>query len=250
MRFEGKVVVVTGGAKGIGRAVAALFAQEGAKVAIADCDADNGEKAAAGIRQEGGEAMFIKTDVSRSGEVRQAVAAVERAYRRIDILINNAGIYARGDVVSTPEEVWNRVIQVNLGSVYLFSKAVIPVMRRAGGGVIVNLSSSVGLQASAPGIAAYTASKGGVTSLTRAMANDHLRDNIRVNCVCPGPTDTPLLRESRTRQQLEAFVSDLPAGRLQAPEEIAKAVLFLASEEAIALTGAAIPVDRGQTAHL
>jgi NAD(P)-dependent dehydrogenase (short-subunit alcohol dehydrogenase family) len=250
MRFKAKVVIVTGGAKGIGRAVARLFAQEGAEVIIVDSDAENGRKTTAAIRKTGGHAVFIKTDVSRSDEIRQALTAVEKEYRRIDVLVNNAGIYGRGDVVSTSEELWTRIIQVNLSSVYLFSRAVIPVMKRGGGGVIVNVSSSVGLHASAPGIAAYTASKGGVTSLTRAMANDHLKDNIRVNCVCPGPTDTPLLRGSRTKQQLKAFIGGLPARKLQRPEEVAKTILFLASEEAVALTGAAIPVDRGQTAHL
>jgi NAD(P)-dependent dehydrogenase (short-subunit alcohol dehydrogenase family) len=250
MRFLNRVVIVTGGAKGIGRASALLFAQEGAKVAIADIDVANGRKTVQRIVEEGGTALLIETDVSSSEQVSRMVAAVVSAWGGIHVLFNNAGVYARGDVVSFPEEAWNRIIQVNLTGAYLCSKAVIPVMKKGGGGVIVNTSSSVGLFAAARGIAAYAASKGGVTLLTKAMANDHLDDHVRVNCICPGPTDTPLIRKSRTRDQLKAFAGQLPSGKLLRPVEVAKAVLYLASDEAAAVTGVAFPVDMGQTAHL
>lgn len=250
MTFENKVVIVTGAAKGIGKAAAILFAKEGAKVAIVDTDAANGKKTRHRIVQEGGRALFIEADVSSSKDVNRTVAEVVSAWGRIDVLFNNAGVYARGDVVSFPEDAWNRIIQVNLTGVYLCSKAVIPVMQRGGGGVIVNTSSSVGLFAAGRGIAAYAASKGGVTFLTKAMANDHLQDNIRVNCICPGPTDTPLIRRSRPKEHLKAFIRSLPSGKLLRPVEIAKAVLFLASDDASAVTGVAFPVDMGQTAHL
>jgi NAD(P)-dependent dehydrogenase (short-subunit alcohol dehydrogenase family) len=250
MRFENKVVIITWGAQGIGKATATLFAKEGAKVVIADCDLENGERTVKSIQENNGEVLFIHTDIANSKEVQKAVDTVLAKYHRIDVLFNNAGIYTRGDVVATAEETWEKIIQVNLKGVYLCSKAVIPFMRKAGGGVIINTSSSVGLYAAAPGIAAYAASKGGVTFLTKAMADDHLRDNIRVNCICPGPTDTPLLRKSRTDEQLQTFINSLPARRLLQPEEIARIVLFLSSDEASSITGAAFPVDRGQTAHL
>ena len=250
MRFRNKIVIVTGGAQGIGRASAVLFAQEGAKVAIADIDAANGRRTVQGIVRGGGTALLIETDVSRSDEVNRMVDAVVEAWGGIHVLFNNAGVYARGDVVSFPEDEWNRIIQVNLTGAFLCSKAVIPVMRRGGGGVIINTSSSVGLGAAARGIAAYAASKGGVTLLTKAMANDHLSDRVRVNCICPGPTDTPLMRKSRTRDQLKAFVGQLPSGKLLRPVDVARAVLFLASDDAAAVTGVAFPVDMGQTSRL
>ena len=250
MRCENKVAIVTGGAKGIGLAVVDRFLREGAKVVVADCDEGAARTAPAPGERTGASALYVKTDVSDSAQVQALVERALDVYRRIDILVNVAGIYARGDVVSTPEDLWNRVMQVNVNGVYLCSRAVIPAMRRQGGGVIINISSSIAVHATAPGIAAYTASKGAVTFLTRAMAADHLKENIRVNCVCPGPTDTPLLRASRSREELEVFVSALPSGRLLQPEEIAGAVLFLASDEASALTGVTMPVDIGQTAHL
>jgi len=250
MRLKDKVAIITGGAKGIGKATAFLFAREGAKVVITDLDKENSERTAREIEKRKGEVLFIPADVGEFSDVEKMVNVALKTYKRIDILFNNAGAYARGDVVSTSEETWDKIIKVNLKGVFLCSKAVIPVMKEQGGGVIVNTSSSVGWQATASGIAAYAASKGGVTLLTKAMANDHLKDNIRVNCICPGPTDTPLIRKSRTKEQLKTFVDSLPSGQLVKPEEIAKGVLFLASDEAASITGVVFPIDMGQTARL
>jgi len=250
MRLKDKVAIITGGAKGIGYATAFLFAREGAKVIIADLDKKEGERTAKEIKKKEGEALFIRTDVSEFKDVEKMVDMALNTYKKIDILFNNAGVYARGDVVSTSQGTWDKIMKVNLKGVFLCSKGVIPVMKGQGGGVIVNSSSSVGWHATASGIAAYAASKGGVTLLTKAMANDYLRNNIRVNCICPGPTDTPLITKSRTKEQLKVFVDSLPSGRLAKPEEIARAVLFLASDDAISITGVAFPVDMGQAAHI
>lgn len=249
MRLKDKVAIVTGGALGIGRAIAEIFAREGARVLVADVKDEAGRSTVEAIQAHGGTACFVHVDVSKARDAQRMVRTALTTYGRLDILVNNAGVYVRGDVVGTSLSTWNRLLSINLTSVFLCCKAAIPVMKRYGGGAIVNISSSVGWQSAAPGIAAYVASKFGVTGLTKAMACDHLRDNIRVNCICPGPTDTPLLRASRTPSQLQAFIEAQPIGRLASPEEIAAAALFLASDEASFVTGVAFPVDGGQTAH-
>ena len=248
MRLQGKVAIVTGGGMGIGRAIAETFARQGARAVVADLNEEAGNETVTAIRSSGGKACFVRSDVSRPEESQGMVDAALERYGRLDILINSAGIYARGDVVSTSLETWNRLLSVNLTGVFLCSKAAIPALRQAGGGAIVNISSSVGWQYAAPGIAAYAASKFGVTGLTKAMACDHLADKIRVNCICPGPTDTPLLRASRPPDDFQAFVEAQPIGRLGSPAEIAAAALFLASDEASFVTGVAFPVDGGQAA--
>jgi NAD(P)-dependent dehydrogenase (short-subunit alcohol dehydrogenase family) len=248
MRLERKVAIVTGGGMGIGRAIAETFAREGACVVVADLNEDAGRASVEAIQSNAGEASFVRTDVSQVKEARRMVDTALEKYGRLDILVNNAGLYARGDVVSTSLETWNRLLSVNLTGVFLCCQAAIPALRQAGGGAIVNISSSVGWQYAAPGIAAYTASKFGVTGLTKAMACDHLAENIRVSCICPGPTDTPLLRASRPPDDFQTFVEAQPIGRLGAPEEIAAAALFLASDEASFVTGVALPVDGGQAA--
>ena len=248
MRLKEKVAIVTGGGVGIGRAIAETFAREGARVVVADLNEAAGRETGENIRARGGESCFVRTDVSQIEDTRRMVDVALERYGRLDVLVNNAGIYTRGDVVDTPVETWNRLLAVNLTGVFLCCKAAIPALRQAGGGAIVNISSSMGWQYAAPGIAAYAASKFGVTGLTKAMACDHLRDDIRVNCICPGPTDTPLIRGSRTPQELRAFMEAQPIGRLGSPEEIAAAALFLASDEASFVTGVAFPVDGGQAA--
>ncbi len=249
MRLKGKVAIVTGGGLGIGRAIAATFAREGARVVVADLNEGAGRETVGTIQASGGKACFVRTDVSKVKDTQHMIDVTLATYGRLDILVNNAGVYTRGDVVSTSLEAWNRLLSVNLTGVFLCCKAAIPALRQGGGGAIINISSSVGWQYAAPGIAAYAASKFGVTGLTKAMACDHLPENIRVNCICPGPTDTPLIRGSRTSQELQAFMEAQPIGRLGSPEEIAAAALFLASDEASFVTGVALPVDGGQAAY-
>ena len=250
MRLKDRVAVVTGGGLGIGRAIAEAFAREGAHVVVADLNDSAAREIIQVIQAKGGDARFVRTDVADAQDAERMVEFAVATYGRLDILVNSAGVYARGDVVSTSLQMWHRLLAVNLTGVFLCCKAAIPELRRAGGGAIVNISSSVGWHDAAPGVAAYVASKFGVTGLTKAMACDHLAENIRVNCICPGPTDTPLIQASRTSEDLRAFVETLPICRLGSPEEIAAAAVFLASDEASFVTGVAFPVDGGQTAHV
>jgi len=244
-----KVALITGGASGIGRATAMLFAQEGASVAIADINVERGQATVAEIEAAGGKAIFIPCDVTRGEDCRAAVEQTVAVYGRLDILFNNAGIIRRADVVTTTEEEWDRVMAVNVKSVFLMSKYAIPHLEQAGGGAIINTSSGWGLKGGGNAVS-YCASKGAVTNMTRAMAIDHGSKNIRVNAICPGDTDTPMLRdEARQLGQSEAdFMADSaarPLRRFAQPVEIAQAVLYLASDDASYVTGAALVVDGG-----
>ena len=244
-----KVALVTGGASGIGRATAMLFAQEGAAVAIADIDTEGGQAAVAEIASAAGKAIFIPCDVTRIEDCRQAVEETVATFGGLHILFNNAGIIRRADVISTTEEEWDKVMAVNVKSIFLMSKYAIPHMEKAGGGSIINTSSGWGLKGGGNAVS-YCASKGAVTNMTRAMAIDHGAQNIRVNTVCPGDTDTPMLRnEARQLGQLEdqfmAEAAQRPLGRYAQPIEIAQAVLYLASEAACYVTGAALIIDGG-----
>jgi NAD(P)-dependent dehydrogenase (short-subunit alcohol dehydrogenase family) len=250
MRLAGKVAIVTGGGSGIGRATAELFAREGAKVVLADYKAGAGVKTVQGINAAGGEAIFVQVDVSDSAQVQRMVQIAVEVYGGIDILFNNAGVHLSGTVLDTTEEAWNRLMSVNLTGVYLCCKTVLPHMIQRGGGCIVNVSSSTGAHDVAGNIAAYATSKGGVTLLTKAMAVDHAHHNVRVNAIAPGPTDTPMLRNAMTPEELEEFATTFPMKRLGRPEELANAALFLASEEASFVTGAIMAVDGGQTAQV
>ena len=248
LRLEGKVEIVTGGDSGIGAATAALFAREGADVVLVDVR-EEGQRVADDISKGGGRALFVSADVTQALECEAAVRAAVERFGRVDILFNNAGIVRRASVTHTTEEEWDRVLAVNVKSVFLMSKAAIPIMARAGGGVIVNTGSGWGL-VGGRNAAAYCASKGAVVNLTRAMALDHAPDRIRVNCVCPGDTDTPMLREEARQlgQDLEAFLAgsaSRPLGRTGRPEEIAQAVLFLASDASSFVTGSTLVVDGG-----
>jgi meso-butanediol dehydrogenase/(S,S)-butanediol dehydrogenase/diacetyl reductase len=196
----------------------------------------------------GGRAISVCVDVSDAAQVHDMVGAALDAYGGIDILFNAAGVLAFGSVLDTDERTWRRVMDVNLNGTYLCCRAVIPQMIERGGGAIVNTSSSTGAHDANADAAAYVTSKGGVTLLTRCMAIDHARHNIRVNAIAPGPTDTPMLRSNMTPEALAAFAATYPMGRLGRPEELARAALFLASEEASFVTGAILCVDGGQTA--
>jgi len=250
--LRGRVALVTGGASGIGRATALLFSREGAKVAVMDLNERDGRAVVRAIRAEGGDAVFVKGDVSQEGDCRSAVRKTVEALGGLDILFNNAGMIRRASVVDTTEEEWDRVMAVNVRSVFLLSKHAIPVMARAGGGVIINTASGWGLSGG-PKAAAYCASKGAVVNLTRAMAVDHGPQNIRVNCICPGDTDTPMLR-SEARQlgtPVREFLrssAQRPLARLGTPEDVARAALYLASDAAAFVTGTALVVDGGALA--
>ena len=247
--LTGKTALITGGACGIGRATALLFAREGAAVAIADVNAPAGQALVKEISNAGGRAIFEPADVTRAADCQRAVQHTVREFGGIHILFNNAGIIRRASVLDLSVEDWDRVMAVNLKSMFLMSRAVIPIMLQAGGGSVINMASGWGL-AGGPRAAAYCASKGAVVLLTKAMAVDHGRQGIRVNCLCPGDTDTTMLR--REAQQLgepeQRFLSqsaERPLRRIGRPEEIAQAVLYLASDAASFVTGAAVVVDGG-----
>jgi NAD(P)-dependent dehydrogenase (short-subunit alcohol dehydrogenase family) len=249
MQLSGKTAVITGGASGIGRATALLFAREGAAVALADVNAEAGQSVADDIAQSGGRCFFEPVDVTQATDCRRLVARAFREFGRIDILFNNAGIIRRSTVLELSEEDWDRVMAVNVKSIYLLSREVIPHMQKAGGGTIINTASGWGLAGGAKA-AVYCASKGAVVLLTKAMAIDHGPQKIRVNCICPGDTDTGMLREEARQldQQDSRFLAESakrPLGRVGAPEEIAQAVLYLASDASSFVTGTALVVDGG-----
>ncbi len=252
-RLEGKVCVVTGGGSGIGRAVCLLFAQEGAAVVAADVNAESAERTAEAILSQDGRGTAMEVDVSQAESVRRMVESTVEELGRIDVLVNNAGFGFAATVVETEEADWDRLMSVNLKGVYLGCKYTVPVMIRQGGGSIVNTASAAGL-VGVPDRAAYCASKGGVIAMTRAMALDHVGDGIRVNCIAPGSVESPYFDDifaraedpAALRRQME---SRHPIGRLGAPAEIAQGILYLASDDSSFVTGSALSVDGGMTAH-
>ena len=245
-RFRGKVAVITGGASGIGAATAELLHAEGAAILIADLPGDTGPALAAKL---GEHAAFQPTDVSSADAVEAMVQAAVQRFGRLDILFNNAGIGSFGATPELPVEEWQRVIAIDLNGVFYGCRSAIPVMRAQGGGVIVNTASASGLAADYH-FAAYNAAKAGVINYTRAVAIDHAREGIRCNAVCPGPVDTPILQTISGIPEIRAaWDAAVPMGRFAQPGEIAEVVAFLASDAASFITGAAIPVDGGLTAH-
>ena len=252
MRLRKRVALITGGTSGIGEATAVLFAKEGAKVAVTGRNESRGHAVTVRILEAGGSAIFIRTDVRRAEECHRAVEETITSFGKLDILFNNAGIFYAHDALACTEEEWDLQIDINLKGTFLMSKYALPGMIAQGSGVIINNSSGWGIVGGDKAVA-YCASKGGVVLLTKAMAIDHGRQGIRVNCICPGDVETPMLPEdARFRgmkwEQYLAGCSNRPLGRIGTADEIAKAALFLASDESSFMTGASLVVDGGGTA--
>lgn len=256
MRLAGKVALVTGGGSGIGRAIAECFAGEGAVVAVLDVNGPAAAATASAITAVGGRVMAIAADVARASEVQAAVATCVRAFGGLDILVNSAGALGTpGRVIDSSEEEWDQLFAVNVKGSFLCAKYAVPEMQRRGGGAIVNLASTAGLVGS-PVLGPYSASKGAVVLMTRSMALNHAPDKIRVNCVCPGAIETPMLEATfasqptpeRQAQLRRESLSKHPLGRFGRPEEVARAVLYLVSDDASFVTGIALPVDGGRVA--
>ncbi len=242
------MTIVTGGSSGIGRASAIVFAQNGAKVVVADIDEEGGMKTVDEITKRGGKAIFIKTDVSKASDARGCVEVAVREFGRLDCLFNNAGFNPVGTVVDTSEELWDRLIDVNLKGMFLMCKYAIPEMKKNGMGAIVCTASVDGVLA-IPNEAAYIASKGGIISLVKAMALDHAKENIRVNCILPGAIRTPLYEKfMKENENFDDQANQHAMGRIGEPEEVAQVVMFLLSEVPTFVTGAIIPVDGGYSA--
>ena len=253
MKLEGKTALITGAGMGIGRAIALLFAEHGARVIVADYDVDSGRATVTEIEKRGGRGSFVAVDVSDPAAVEEMARVALNVGDRVDILVNNAGIDlpTATNVVDTTTEEWDRILDVNLRGVFLCSKAVIPAMQSQGGGAIVNVASVAGL-APMQQEAGYGASKAGVILLTKQMARDFAPDGIRVNSVCPGPMEKPtrdrlayLEKDPDAYERRQAFSEEIPLGRMCVAEDIAAAVLFLASDDAAMITGVDLVVDGG-----
>jgi NAD(P)-dependent dehydrogenase (short-subunit alcohol dehydrogenase family) len=264
MRLKGKVALITGGTSGIGEATALLFANEGAQVAITGRNAERGAGVAQRIenlrreshsrqnRPEAGQPLFVRADVSVASDCQRAVDETVRAFGRLDILFNNAGVFYPQTAMECSEKEWDEQIDVNLKGVFLMSKFALPILMAQKKGVIINNASGWGIVGGDHAVA-YCASKGGVVLMTKAMAIDHGAQGIRVNCICPGDVETPMLPADAKMRGLKwedyiAGCANRPLGRVGAAEEIAKAVLFLASDDSSFMTGAALVVDGGGTA--
>jgi NAD(P)-dependent dehydrogenase (short-subunit alcohol dehydrogenase family) len=250
-RLDGKVALITGAASGMGRIASKVFAREGARVVLADVVDDAAEATVEEIGRDGGNAAYVHADVSNEDDAERMIRFAGDRFGGLSVLYNNAGIFpaADGSVVETPTETWDRVMAINLKGVFLGCKYGIPAMLESGGGSIVNVASFVALMGAATAQVAYTASKGGVLAMTREIAVEFARKGIRANALCPGPIDTPLLKELMADPaRRERRLVHIPLGRLGQAEEIVNAALFLASDESSYMTGAAFVVDGGITA--
>ena len=251
-RLASKVAIVTGAAQGIGLGIARVFAEEGAHVVLSDIDDAAGEAATATLRESGGQAQYIHADVARETDVQQLVAAAVERFGRLDVVVNNAGVVAVQTVEESSVEDWDRVMAVNVRAIFLTTKYALPHLRASGGGSILNVasvSSFVGQQ----GTPAYCASKGAVLMLTKSLAVDYGRERIRVNCICPGITDTPMLREHAQHAgdadaHLQQRLQRVPAGAMLYPRDMGRAAAFLCSDEAAGITGTSLVVDGGYIA--
>jgi cyclopentanol dehydrogenase len=249
-RLDGKVALISGGARGQGAVEGRMFVREGASVVLGDVLDDQGKKVEAEIRANGGKATYVHLDVTREHDWRVAVATAVQAYGKLNVLVNNAGILFRSKIEETAVEDWDRIMAVNVKGVFLGTKYAIPAMRRAGGGSIINISSTAGL-VGAPGFtAAYTATKGAVRLFTKATAIQHAKDKIRCNSVHPGPIATDMIKEMlENKAAWEQRLRRLPMGRVGTPQEVAYGVLYLASDEASYVTGSELVIDGGTTAE-
>lgn len=250
-RFAGKSVLVTGAGSGIGRATATAFSAEGARLVVSDVNDSAGQGTVALIRERGGEAEFVHTDISRAADCAAMVELALSRYGRLDVAFNNAGINLQvAPIADVDEGEWQRILAINLTGVFLSMKYEIPAMKRTGGGKIINTASVGGVIGTA-GITAYCATKHGVVGLTKSAALDHIRDGVRINAICPGGTLTPMLTEwfKADPELARAKVAETPIGRMAEPSEIARAVLFLASDESSFMVGHALVADGGLTAQ-
>jgi NAD(P)-dependent dehydrogenase (short-subunit alcohol dehydrogenase family) len=247
--LEGKTALITGAASGIGKAIALRFAREGATIALLDIDSEKGVEVRDAVLKEGGKARFLWADVGLKSDCIRAVHESIDHFGSVEILVNSAGLIRRATILETTEEEWDRGMAVNVKSIYLLGAEVIPIMERSGGGTIINIGSGWGLVGGARA-ALYCASKGAVVQLTRAMALDHGPQNIRVNCICPGDTDTPMLESEAAQldlpvESLHLDAQNRPLGRVGRPEDIAEAALFFATEASSYVTGTTLVVDGG-----
>jgi NAD(P)-dependent dehydrogenase (short-subunit alcohol dehydrogenase family) len=243
MKLKNKVALVTGFGSGLGRAIAVLFAAEGAAIIGTSTTDSKGRETVALIEKENGEVFFRSGDVSQSAQMKSLVEEGAKRFGGIDIVVNSAGVRTNGSITEITEEQWDRTLDVNLKGVFVVSRLAIPEMIKRGGGVIINIGARSGMAGQA-GRAAYCASKGGMITLTEAMAMDYATQKIRVNCICPGPTRTPMV-DTSTPERLEYYKTRVPIGRIGEPEDIARAALYLASDEGSMVTAAILPVDGG-----
>jgi NAD(P)-dependent dehydrogenase (short-subunit alcohol dehydrogenase family) len=251
MRLQDKVALITGAGSGIGRETALLFAQEGASIVVVDVNDEAGQKTVQLVQQSGGQSTYVRADVAKAADCEKMVKVAEASFGKLNILFNNAGISHANDddAINTEEAVWDLTMAINLKGVFLGCKYGIPALRRAGGGSIINTASFVALLGAATPQLAYTASKGGVLSMTRELAMIHARENIRVNALCPGPLHTELLMKYlNTPEKKQRRLVHIPMGRFGEAKEIAYAALYLASDESSFVTGTEFMVDGGITA--
>ena len=250
MRLQGKVAFISGGARGMGAAEARLFAREGASVAIGDVLEEEGRRVVEQISEVGGRAIFVPLDVTSEAQWGSAVAATVREFGKLDVLVNNAGVSASGTVEDTTVEAWDRVMDINAKGVFLGTKVVLPEMRRAGGGSIINISSQLGMVGMDISSPQYQASKGAVRIFTKATAIQYASEGIRANSVHPGPIDTPMTEPRKADpQQYQLMLSRIPLGRYGESDDVAYGVLFLASDESSFMTGSELVIDGGWTAQ-
>ncbi len=248
-KLNGRVAIVTGAASGIGRASAMVFAAEGARVLAADIDEPSGRETVARILEQGHEAVFARVDVSSETEIKQMAEDTVARWGRIDILFNNAGVVLVKALEETTEDEWDRLMSINVKAAFLAIKHVVPHMRRSGGGAILNTGSIASFTGQL-GTPVYSASKGAIALLTKSLALDYGRDRIRVNCLCPGITDTPMLREhlghgAEGEARIQGRLSRVPLGQILQPEDVARAALYLVSDDSAGVTGVMHVVDGG-----